>query len=138
MNNMRNEGVMKRLMISIFVLFVILSVSVVGFPGDVPRETGIVQEVGDNFVLVVIRNGNGFKDGTKLAFYLHKKTKIIMAKSRTPLTLSSLLVGDTVEIILGPVETNKDGKVTRYADRIIVQGKKRGLQPQKVKGRRKG
>jgi len=93
--------------------------------GDVPVETGIVKEVGDNSILVVIKNGNGFEDGAKITFYTHKKTKIIMAESKTPITLSSLLIGDLVQITLGPVETGEDGTVKRYADRINVLGKKR-------------
>jgi len=98
--------------------------------GDVPVETGIVKEVGDNSILVVIKNGNGFKDGTKLTFYTHKKTKIVMAKSKTPITLESLLVGDLVQITLGPVEKGEDGTVKRYANRIDVLGKK-GLRHRK-------
>ena len=93
--------------------------------GDVPVETGIVKEVGDNSILVVIKNGNGFEDGAKITFYTHKKTKIIMTESKTPITLSSLLIGDLVQITLGPVETGEDGTVKRYADRINVLGKKR-------------
>ncbi len=106
------------------VLFVLAGFFVSGiliaYAGDVPTETGIIQEVGENFVTVAIKNGKGFKDGTKLTFYFHKKTKILMARSKTPLTYDSLLIGDEVRITLGKVETMKDGSIRRYADKIAV------------------
>ncbi len=137
MNRLNKKKVMEVLIVVVIVAFT-MSITLMAFANDVPIEKGVVQEVGDNFVSVVIKNGNGFKDGTKLTFYTHKKTKISMAHSNTPLTLSSVLIGDLVEITLGKTEIAEDGKtVTRYADRIRVVGNRAKLKYKGIKRRKK-
>lgn len=101
-----------------------MSRNFIAYAGDVPKETGIIQQVGNNFITVTIKDGKGFKNGTKLTFYFHRKTKIIMARSKTPLTNDSLLIGDKVRITLGKVKTMKDGSFKRYTDRIVVLTKR--------------
>ena len=123
---MRSRAILEKAII-VFLSMILISgsfVSIVKAAGDVPIEKGIVQEVGGNYVVVKIKDGNGFKDGTKLTFRIHKKTKIIMARSNTPITLSSILIGDIIKFTLGRIKIDKDGKITRYVDIIMVLGKK--------------
>jgi len=87
---------------------------------DLPTETGLIQKVGRNFISVVIKGGKGFKDGTKLTFYLHPKTMIIMAGSEAPLVLDSLVSGDQVQLTLGKVKKTKDGKIIRFVNSMVV------------------
>lgn len=119
MRDRQGKVSIKNLVLFVLVVFLMTGI-LAAYAADVPIETGIIQQVGENFVTVVIKNGKGFKDGTKLTFYFHRKTKILMARSKTPLTYDSLLVGDEVRITLGKVETMKDGSFKRYADRIVV------------------
>ncbi len=133
-----NKNVVKRLLLIVMISLAISSISLMGFTNDIPVETGVVREVGDGFIVVAIKNGNGFKDGAKLTFYTHEKTKIAMAQSNTPLTLSSVLIGDLVEITLGKVEIGKDGKtIIRFADRIQVIENRAKLKYQGIKRHKK-
>jgi len=116
------------LWLSVIALLMFMNINAkITLGGDVPTETAVIQEIGDGFIVVAIKNGKGLKDGAKLTFHTHEKTKIVMAKSKTPLTLSSLLVGDYVQVTLGRNKIDKDsGKTIRYVDRIdVLSGKKR-------------
>lgn len=90
------------------------------FSGDVPVERGIIKEKGDNYIVVEISGGYGFRDGEEITFYIHSKTRIMMAHSGSPLVLDSLLIGDRISLTLGTVKIDKDGRKKRYLDKIKV------------------
>ncbi len=111
------KGVLPMALVLCFFSLFIFSRS---YSADRPIETGIIQEIGEDYILIRIEGGKGFKDGEKLKFYFHPKTKIILANSKTPLTIESLLVGDKVNLMLGKVKIDSDGTAKCYVECVEV------------------
>ncbi len=79
-----------------------------------------ITEKGEGVITVKVLESGILKKDTSQTFYLHPKTKIIVAGSETPLLMDSLVIGDVIQVTLGKVEKTKDGKMIQYVDKIIV------------------
>ena len=79
-----------------------------------------ITEKGEGVLTVKVLESGILKEGSSQIFYLHPKTKIIMARSKTPLVIDSLVIGDVIWVTLGKVEKTKDGVMIQYVDKIIV------------------
>lgn len=109
-----------RLILFVAVFYLLFFITLSPLWGDVAAVKGALKEKGDNFVIVKVSEAGIFKAGSLQTFYLHPKTKIIMAGSETPLVMDSLLIGDQIQVALGKVEKTKDGKLIQYVDKIMV------------------
>ena len=106
--------------IAFVVLFFMFSISIGYLWADEAIVRGSLKEKGEKFITLKVSEAGIFKAGSSQTFYIHAKTKILVARSGTLLTMGCLLTGDAIQVTLGKIGKTKDGKMIRYVEKIIV------------------